>query len=130
MAEKVRKASNVKIWNGSQVRKIYGDTFVSGIDIEKSGEIIHLDLEGVFIEVGLSPNSDFAKAFNRNKRNEIIVDNHNRTSIDGIFAAGDVTNVPEKQIIIACGEGAKACLTAFRYLSTHKFKKVPPETKE
>ena len=56
----------------------------------------------------------------KNEWGEIVVDCYNQTSVEGIFAAGDVTNVPEKQIIIACGEGSKACLSAFKYLSTHK----------
>ena len=55
------------------------------------------------------------------KSGEIKVDCHNRTNIEAVFAAGDVTDVPQKQIIIACGEGSKACLSAFKYLSTHRF---------
>jgi len=56
----------------------------------------------------------------KNSLGEIIVDAQNQTSIPGVFAAGDVTDVPEKQIIIAAGEGSKAALTAFRYLNQHK----------
>jgi len=84
-------------------------------------KIFNLDVEGVFIEIGLIPNAEFAGCLEQNKWGEIIVDCYNKTSVEGIFAAGDVTNVPEKQIIIACGEGSKACLTAFKYLSTHRF---------
>lgn len=73
------------------------------------------------MELGLIPNSDFAGILERNKEEEIVVDCHNRTSVEGVFAAGDITDVPEKQIIVACGEGAKASLSAFKYLSTHKF---------
>ena len=71
-------------------------------------------------EIGLIPNSHFAEGVARNSLGEIIVDSFNQTNIAGVFAAGDVTDVPEKQIIIAAGEGAKAALTAFRYLSQHK----------
>ncbi len=122
MIEKLNEFSNVEIWNNSAVKKIYGDTFVKGIEVEREGKLNSLDAEGVFVEIGLFPNSYFAGILEKNKKQEIIIDCYNKTNIEGIFAAGDVTNVPEKQIIIACGEGSKACLGAFRYLSTHKFK--------
>jgi alkyl hydroperoxide reductase subunit F len=122
MIEKVISASNVEIWNNSQTNRIYGDSFVKGIEIEKENKIQNISVEGVFIEIGLIPNSEFANILKRNKLGEIILlDCYNRTSVDGIFAAGDVTTVPEKQIIVACGEGSKASLAAFKYLSTHKF---------
>jgi alkyl hydroperoxide reductase subunit F len=121
MQETLKQANNVEVWNDSRVKKIYGDVFVKGIEVEKGNKFHNLNVEGVFIEVGLIPNSEFFKIIERNELGEIIVDCHNRTSVEGIFSAGDVTNVPEKQIIIACGEGAKASLSAFRYLSTHKF---------
>ena len=92
-----------------------------GIEIEQDGKVHKLDVEGVFIEIGLVPNSGCATILERNQWGEIKVDCHNRTSVEAIFAAGDVTDVPEKQIIVACGEGSKACLSAFKYLSTHKF---------
>lgn len=121
MIEKVEAAPNVEIHSSSQVKKIYGNTFVEGIEIEKNSKLINLAVKGVFIEIGLIPNSEFAGVLARNEQGEIKVDSHNRTSVDGIFAAGDVTDVPEKQIIIACGEGSKACLGVFSYLSIHKF---------
>ena len=121
MIDKVKAAPNVEIHSSSQVKKIYGNAFVEGIEIEKQGRVIDLAVKGVFIEIGLIPNSEFAGILTLNKQGEIKVDSHNRTNIDGMFAAGDVTDVPEKQIIIACGEGSKACLSAFNYLSTHKF---------
>ena len=79
-----------------------------------------LDIQGIFVEIGLIPNSEFASSLKKNERKEIVVNQANETNVPGIFAAGDVTNVPEKQIIIAAGEGAKAVLSAFRYLSTRK----------
>lgn len=123
MIEKVRAASNVEIHSSSRVKKIYGNSFVEGIEIEKQGKVMELAVKGVFIEIGLIPNSEFVGILTLNEHGEIKVDSHNRTNIDGMFAAGDVTDVPEKQIIIACGEGSKACLSVFNYLSTHKFKK-------
>ena len=76
-----------------------------------------MPVQGVFIEIGLLPNSDFAKDLvDINRVGEIIVDCACRTSVFGMFAAGDVTTVPEKQIIVAAGEGAKAALSAYQYL--------------
>lgn len=121
MIESANKSSNIEVLNSSKVKEITGSQFVSGITIEKEGKTQAFSVEGIFIEIGLIPNSEFDKITKHNEYGEIIVDCHNSTSIDGIFAAGDVTTVPEKQIIIACGEGSKACLSAFRYLSTHKW---------
>ena len=121
MVEKVKKASNVEFWSNSKVKKIYGDVFVKGIEVEREGKLINLEVEGVFVEIGLFPNSEFAGILEKNHWQEIVIDCYNKTNVAGVFAAGDVTNVPEKQIIIACGEGSKAALAAFRYLSRHKF---------
>ena len=121
MVDKVKASPQVEIWNNSRVKKVYGKDFVKGIEVEREGKLHKLELEGVFVEIGLRANSKLAGILDKNQKGEIIVTSHNKTNIEGIFAAGDVTNVPEKQIIIACGEGSKACLLAFKYLSTHKF---------
>lgn len=119
MIGKLKQSPKVEIWNNSQLKRIYGDNFVSGIEVEKAGKIHNLAVEGVFVEAGLTPNSSFATALKLNKRGEIVIDSFNKTSLEGVFAAGDVTDIPEKQIIIACGEGSKACLSVFKYLATH-----------
>ena len=76
-----------------------------------------LDVSGIFIEIGLIPNSDFVREIVKlNRQGEIEVNCINETGMEGLFAAGDVTSVPEKQIVIAAGEGAKAALQAHRYL--------------
>ncbi|MDD5432581.1 MAG: FAD-dependent oxidoreductase [Candidatus Omnitrophica bacterium] len=122
MRSKLEEASNVSILNNSKVTEILGGNFVSGIKVgNESGEKI-LDVEGVFVEIGLLPNSEFTKDIEKNSLGEIKVNYHNETNIPGIFAAGDVTDVPEKQIIIAAGEGSKATLSAFRYLAQNRFK--------
>lgn len=120
MQEKIRVDNKVSIFNNSRVKEILGDSFVQAIKIEEDKEEKVLDVQGIFVEIGLIPNSDFAPSLEKNERKEIIVNQQNETNIPGIFAAGDVTNVPEKQIIIAAGEGAKAVLSTFRYLSTRK----------
>src|SRR5680860_230551 len=120
MQEKIRAEKKVSIFNNSQVKEILGDSFVQAIKIEEDKKEKTLDVQGIFVEIGLIPNSDFAVDLEKNERKEIVVNQRNETNIPGVFAAGDVTNVPEKQIIIAAGEGAKAVLSAFRYLSTRK----------
>jgi alkyl hydroperoxide reductase subunit F len=93
--------------------KVSGMTYLD----RKTNEKKTIELEGIFIQIGLLPNTDFVKnTVDLSKFGEITVDNHNQSSLPGLFAAGDVTTVPYKQIIIAMGEGAKASLGAFDYL--------------
>jgi alkyl hydroperoxide reductase subunit F len=117
MLQKVQGSKIVTILNNTQVIAILGDKFVSGIKVKREDKEETLPVEGVFVEIGLIPNSEFAKDIEKNQIGEIKIDCRNETNIPGIFAAGDVTDVPEKQIIIAAGEGAKAALSAFRYLA-------------
>jgi len=120
MQEKVKNNPKVKILHNTRVESIIGDKFVKGINIDTSGRKQTLDVKGIFIEIGLMPNSWFAKGLDKNERLEIKVNCANETNVPGIFAAGDVTSVPEKQIVIAAGDGAKASLGAFRYLARLK----------
>ena len=115
--DKLKNSKNVTIMNESQVTAVLGDKFVNAIKIKTKDSEKEIPVQGVFVEIGLIPNSGFAKVLDKNEKQEIKVDSYNHTNIPGIFAAGDVTDVPEKQIIIAAGEGAKATLGAFRYLS-------------
>ncbi|HAZ10524.1 MAG: hypothetical protein A2047_02590 [Omnitrophica bacterium GWA2_41_15] len=120
MQEKVRNNPKVTILHNTRVESITGDKFVKGINIDTQGRKETLDVKGIFIEIGLMPNSWFAKGLDKNEKNEIKVNCANETNVPGIFAAGDVTSVPEKQIVIAAGDGAKAALGAFRYLARLK----------
>ncbi|MFH1655021.1 MAG: FAD-dependent oxidoreductase [Candidatus Omnitrophota bacterium] len=119
MQEKVRGSNKVTILNDTKVTAVNGDNFVTGIKIKKKDKDIDetLSVQGVFVEIGLIPNSGFAKAVEKNNLDEIKVNSYNQTNLPGVFAAGDVTDVPEKQIIIAAGEGSKAALSAFRFLA-------------
>ena len=119
MREKVEKDPIVTVFNESRVTAVLGDKFVNAMKIAVSGEERTVNVQGIFVEIGLIPNTDFAKDLAKNEIGERRVSNRTQTNIPGIFAAGDVTDVPEKQIIIAAGEGSKACLSAFRYLSEH-----------
>lgn len=122
MREKVLSDGDITVHNDSRVTAVLGDTFVGGIKlISDKGAEETLAVQGVFVEIGLIPNVEFAPDLERNQYGEIKVNPSNQTNIPGIFAAGDVTDVPEKQIIIAAGEGSKAALSAFRYLAQHKF---------
>ncbi|HTZ10911.1 MAG TPA: FAD-dependent oxidoreductase [Candidatus Margulisiibacteriota bacterium] len=121
MREKIEEAKNVVILNNSRVKAILGEKMVNGIMIKREGRDETLAVKGVFVEIGLEPNSGFAPQIEKNSLGEIKINCRNETNIAGIFAAGDVTDVPEKQIIIAAGEGSKAALSAFRYLAEHKF---------
>jgi len=117
MREKINESKLVTVLNNTQVTAILGDKFVSEIKIKREGKEVQLAVQGIFVEIGLIPNSDFANEVEKNQFGEIKVNSCNETNIPCIFAAGDVTDVPEKQIIIAAGEGSKAALSAFRYLS-------------
>ena len=82
-----------------------------------TGDVHRLDLEGLFVQIGLLPNTDWLKGtVALSPRGEIVVDDRGQTSVAGVFAAGDATTVPYKQIIIAMGEGSKAALSAFDHL--------------
>jgi alkyl hydroperoxide reductase subunit F len=119
LIDRVKAAQNLNMFLEYEVTEIMGDKMVSGIKIRdiKSKQQRELDVRGIFVEIGLLPNSDLVKdVVSLNKVREIEVNCSNETSVPGLFAAGDVTNVPEKQIVVAAGEGAKAALQAHRYL--------------
>jgi len=123
MLEKAEASPNVTILNNTETLEIKGDTTVKQIRVKNTsiGEEKYLDVRGVFIEIGSIPSCDFVgDQIERNKLGEIKVDNRNSTNVPGVFAAGDVTDVIEKQIIIAAGEGSKAALAAYEYLAKLK----------
>ena len=100
------------------------DTTLQLVNIAKKiyliGEAEDIAVEGVFIEIGSIPASDFVEGVEKNEAGEIIVNCRCETNVPEIFAAGDVTNVPSKQIIVAAGDGAKATLSVFEYLIRSK----------
>jgi NADH-dependent peroxiredoxin subunit F len=116
--EKLNQKKNITVHKNTQIAGLEGDKFLSAIRLkDDKGEEQKLDVDGVFIEIGWLPNTDMVEGLVAlNDRKEIIVDCNCRTSVPGIFAAGDVTNVKNKQIIIAAGDGAKAALEAYEYL--------------
>jgi len=119
LVEKVKGAANLTTFLEHEVVEITGDNLVDGIKIRdlKSKHEKRLEVGGVLVEIGLIPSSDPAKGLvSLNRLGEIEVNCADETSVPGVFAAGDVTSVPEKQIVIAAGEGAKAALGAHRHL--------------
>jgi alkyl hydroperoxide reductase subunit F len=119
LKEKATEAPNITIMTGHQTVEVLGDGMVSGIRVKdmKTGRKQVLKVGGVFVEVGLIPNSDFVRGMlTLNDLGEILINCACETSVPGLYAAGDVTNVPAKQIVVAAGEGAKAALQAHQYL--------------
>lgn len=122
MIEKVTDMPQIRIMNSCEVVEIQGDKLVQTVRIKtKDGLQKDLPVTGVFIEVGSIPATDYLKDLVKlNKAGEILIDEYNSTSTPGLFAAGDITNVVEKQIITAAGEGAKAAIQASVYLAKQK----------
>jgi alkyl hydroperoxide reductase subunit F len=120
LQRKLRSLPNVTIIASAQTTEIHGDgKRVTGLSYKDraSGDAHRVELEGVFIQIGLVPNTEWLKGtVELSKHGEIVVDARGQTSVPGVFAAGDATTVPYKQIIIAAGEGAKAALAAFDHL--------------
>jgi alkyl hydroperoxide reductase subunit F len=120
LQRKLQTLPNVEVILNAQTTEVNGDgARVTGLTYKDrtSGESKQVALEGIFVQIGLLPNTDWLKGtVELSKFGEIVVDAHGRTNVPGVFAAGDCTTVPYKQIIIAAGDGAKAALSAFDHL--------------
>ena len=120
LQKKLASLPNVRVITSAQTTEVLGDgTRVNGLSYKDrvAGDLHKVELEGIFVQIGLLPNSDFLKgSVELSPRGEVIVDVRGATSMPGVFAAGDVTTTPYKQIIIAMGEGSKAALSAFDHL--------------
>jgi alkyl hydroperoxide reductase subunit F len=120
LQRKLRSLSNVRVIVSAQTTEVHGaGGKVNGLSYKDraTGALHRLDLEGVFVQIGLLPNTEWLKgSVALSPRGEIEVDARGQTSLPGVFAAGDATTVPYKQIIIAMGEGSKAALAAFDHL--------------
>jgi alkyl hydroperoxide reductase subunit F len=123
VVEKLAAARNTEILKGYVAHSIHGgDTVEKFVVAAKDGRgERELDVQGVFVEIGLDPNSEFASSIAKfNEYGEFRVDCRTATPVPGLFAAGDVASGPDKQIIIAAGEGAKAAMVAYEYLLYRK----------
>ncbi len=118
LIDKLKKTANVEILYEAVTTKILGTDFVSGLEYtDSSGAVQTLTIDGAMVHIGMIPNTDFVGAVAKNHIKEIIVSQKCETSIPGIFAAGDVTDIPYKQISIAAGQGAVAALAAIEYIN-------------
>lgn len=127
LIDKIKEYENYKVITSSRITEIKGKTGVESIIIEniETGEINELKTDGVFVEIGMVPNNSFINTttsdrLNLNRYGEIIIDFACKTNIPGVFAAGDITSVPFKQIVIAAGEGSKAALSVADFLMKTK----------
>ena len=121
--EKIRQSDKVEILVEHLPVRVMGEKFVTGIEVRslKTGDERVLPVEGIFVEIGILPNSGvFIDTLATNGKGEILVDTECRTGLAGVFACGDVTTVPFKQVVVAVGEGAKAALSAYNYLINQK----------
>jgi alkyl hydroperoxide reductase subunit F len=120
LQRKLRSLKNVDVAVAAQTTEVTGaNGKVNGLDYtdRNSGKNVHVELEGVFIQIGLLPNTEWLKGdIELSKHGEVVINERNETSIPGVFAAGDATTVPYKQIVISMGEGSKAALSAFDFL--------------
>ncbi|WP_197475496.1 FAD-dependent oxidoreductase, partial [Oleiphilus sp. HI0043] len=120
LVEQAKKRENITILRNVATKEILaegGKVVALAYEDRDSGEIKRQELSGIFVQIGLVPNSGFLEGIvEMNAYGEVIVDAKGQTDVPGIFACGDVTTVPYKQIVIAMGEGAKASLAAFDYL--------------
>ncbi|PIN81111.1 hypothetical protein COV11_02635 [Candidatus Woesearchaeota archaeon CG10_big_fil_rev_8_21_14_0_10_30_7] len=118
--EKVKKKQNIELVLNHVPVEVQGEKFVTGLIVKNEKERT-LKIDGVFIEVGSVVDTSFAKDLVKtNEKNEVIINASCATSCPGIFAAGDVTNITFKQTVISAGEGAKAALECYTYLSNNK----------
>lgn len=120
MGQKVLGAGNVTVLEGFRVDSVYGDDYARKIVVSSNGTSKELVADAFFVELELEPQSDIVgDLVERDELDRIIIDSRNHTSMDGIFAAGDVTDVISEQVLISVGEGAKAALSAYEYLLEH-----------
>jgi alkyl hydroperoxide reductase subunit F len=121
MGKRVLEADNVSVMEGYEVVEVKGDEYARKIVVSKNGDSHELEADAFFVELDLVPQSDIAAGLvARDEQGHIMVDARNRTSTEGLFAAGDVTDVIAEQVLIAVGEGAKAALAAYEYLLEKK----------
>lgn len=121
LVDEVKSKENIELVLDSGIKEVRGEDKVKTILVENfvSGEEREIDLDGVFIEIGRIAKTDiFANLLDRDEKSQILVDEYCRTNVEGIFAAGDVTQVPFKQISIATGQATVAVLAAYQYLQT------------
>ncbi len=118
LINKIKAAQNVEIIYEALTQSILGDQFVNSVEYKnKEGELKKIEVKGVFVHIGQIPNSGFAGEAELDETKQIKVDRLGATNVPGLYAAGDVTNIPYKQIVIAAGQGVTALLSIVDYLN-------------
>lgn len=128
LLDRMHQISNIQVYLKTQIIEILGGDKVAGIEVENlvNGKREVIATDGIFIEVGYVPNTSFVEELVAlNEQKEILVDHKMHTNVQGVFAAGDVTQEPYKQIVTAVGDGAKAALAANEYINTYLNKEEP-----
>lgn len=120
LLDKIKKLKTVEVITKAKTLAITGDKFVKAIDYKQDSKKKSLKTDGVFVEIGLIPNTQFIDIIEKNDKGEIITDKEMQSSVPGIYAAGDVNDGIEKQIVVAAGEGCVALLNAVRYIQKQK----------
>jgi len=119
--ERIKQIKNIEAFTGSRVLEIKGSKFVDSIIYKKEDEVIESKLQGLFVQIGYVPKTEYVKDLvELNARKEIIVNENMETKTEGLFAAGDITSIKVKQIICAASSGAVAALSAYNYLLNHE----------
>ncbi|MEW5895907.1 MAG: FAD-dependent oxidoreductase [Candidatus Omnitrophota bacterium] len=121
LSETIASFENVEVIDKARTFEIFGDDFVQGLRYEREGKQYQLDVHGIIIEIGRTPNTDFLKGFvELDEKKHVVIDCQSRTSVEGVFAAGDCASGLEYQYVIAAGQGCIALLKAARYLSNRR----------
>lgn len=117
LGKKVKDSGKVEFYSNCTVKEIRGNSSPEKIIIKSKTSENEIPVRGVFIELGYAPNTNiFSRLVKMNRERRIVIDGNNQTSVSGLFAAGDVTDVNANQVLIAIGEGANAALSAYNYL--------------
>jgi NADH-dependent peroxiredoxin subunit F len=118
LGKKLQGASNVALLRHHEIVDVKGDEFARSLRLkDDKGKLVEYEADGMFVEMALTPNSDIVKFLVKlDEKGGVVIDGSNRTSVPGVFAAGDVTSAFAEQVLIALGEGAKAALSAYEYL--------------
>lgn len=121
LVDEMKKLDNVEVKLNTQILSVSGEMLMNKVEVldKDNNEPYEIIAGGIFIEIGYLPNTSlFKDILKLNDKGEIVVDKYGRTSVDGVYAAGDVTDIPYKQIVMAAGEGAKCALAINDYLKT------------
>lgn len=132
LLEKMKRVSNMEVLVNSHIKEICGKDWVEKVVVETQEGVKEIECKAIYVAIGYEPNLDFVQGLGLiecDDQGEIVIDMDCKTSTDGVFAAGDITNISYKQMVISAGEGAKAALSAAKYVYEKQGKKLGPDWK-